>query len=292
MSQSQLLPETPIFIPASTDAAFDLVVPEIAALPDEETLPVNIDVVTAATIVLGRVPALNSLRPQLAEQLPRFDLARFDQLEQYALALIHAHGLHRGAQPQRAQVVQLGNDLVALRDRLYGNAVSLAENGLIDGVRLKDCKKATGYRATAADVFTLVPLFKEYWPSIAGKTPITPALLHEATNRAAQLLTAFGLREAPEAVGEKSQLRAKAFTVFMRAYDDARDAVIYLRREEQDADDFAPSLRGGAGRSRRRADDEQMQPTASATAKGASNEPAVLTVDNPEGLPLDAPYTN
>jgi hypothetical protein len=86
------------------------------------------------------VHALNRLRPQIVDELARFNIARFDKLETYALALIHVHGLHRGAQMEKGEVTQLGTELAAIRDRLYGNAVSLAQTGLIDGSRLKECK--------------------------------------------------------------------------------------------------------------------------------------------------------
>jgi hypothetical protein len=58
---------------------------------------VNIDPVVAATIVLGLLPELRDLRPQIEKVLPVFDLERFDKLKQYALAFSHAHGAIRRA---------------------------------------------------------------------------------------------------------------------------------------------------------------------------------------------------
>jgi len=257
-------------------------------------------VIAAATLVAGRIPVLKTLRPQIVEELPRFDVVRFDKLEQYLLALMHAQGLHRGAQVPKAHVAALGNELTVIRDRFYGNAASLAENGLLDGERLKGCKTAIGYRALIADIFILVPLFKEYWKNIEGKTPVTPSALHDATTRASQLLSAVGLRaHSSEVVGEKAQIRAKAFTLFARTYEDARHAVEYLRRKERDADEFAPSIYTGRGGRRRDDDGDQPEATsgpengATASTKGSRSEvPAPIVIDNPEGLPIDHPFTS
>lgn len=300
MAQSNIVIESSVFIPADADKAFEATLPEIMALADDDTIPVNIDVITAATLVAGRIPVLKTLRPQIVEELPRFDLARFDKLEQYLLALMHAQGLHRGAQVPKAHVAALGSELTVIRDRFYGNAVSLAENGLLDGERLKGCKTAIGYRALIADIFILVPLFKEYWKNIEGKTPVTPAALHEATTRASQLLSAVGLRATnSEVVGEKAQLRAKAFTLFARTYEDTRHAVEYLRRKERDADEFAPSIYTGRGGRRRDDDGEQAEASPAAqnggtasTKGGRSEPPPPIVIENPEGLPIDNPFTS
>ncbi len=193
MTQSNIIPEPTVFAPAITATAFQKVFPEILALPDEDTLTVGLDVTAAATTVLGLVPALQALRPEVAE-LPRFNIRHFDELTTYAHALVHAHALHRSAQIPKAQIAQLGNELTIIRDRLYGNAMSLADNGLLEGGRLRDCKKAIGYRAIASDVILLTEVFKEYWPNIEGKTPIVPGLLSDAANRAAELLNAVSMR--------------------------------------------------------------------------------------------------
>jgi hypothetical protein len=298
MTQSNIISDPTVFAPATTGVAFQKVLPEILALPDDDTLTVGMDVVAGATMVLGLVHRLQTLRPQIAE-LPGFDKRHFDGLQDYAHALIHAHALHRSAQVPKAHVAQLGNELAVIRDRLYGNAMSLAENGLLEATRLKDCKTNIGYRAIATDVITLTELFKEYWPNIEGKTPITPALMNDAANRAAELLTSVGLRaQASETAGEKAQMRAKAYTLFLNAYEDVRHAVEFVRRKEKDAIEFTPSLFAGRGGRRRAEDADQPEqgstpPAAAGNGNARRSEPpAPLVIENPEGLPIDSPYTN
>lgn len=68
--------------------------------------------VGTVTLVLGVLPELRALRAQIADELPRFGLERFDKLEQYTLALNHANALHRSTLPTRANMAELGAELV------------------------------------------------------------------------------------------------------------------------------------------------------------------------------------
>ena len=293
MAQANITPGTFALEPEPTEAAYEATLPEITALPDSETLAVNIDPVVAATIVLGLLPELRALRPQIEKQLPLFDLQRFDRLKQYALAFTHAHGLYRGAQVPKGEIVALAAELSAIRDRLLADAMSLANNGFLDGSRLKDCKQVPGYRALASDIFTIVPLFKEHWATIEGKTPVTRAALADANSRAVDLMGIVGLREqGPYIASEVTVRRNKAFTLFLRTYEDARHAVEYLRRNEGDAAQIAPSLYAGrGGRPRKEANSEQ--PASEVLPRGeapsANQPPAPLQVNNPRGLPIDDP---
>jgi hypothetical protein len=280
-----------------TEVAFNALLPEINAVPDDKTLPLNVDVVNAVTLVLGVIPELRALRPEIVDQLPRFDIARFDKLEQYALALNHANTLHRGTLPDKTSIAELGAEVTSARDRLHADAISLAGYGLVNAERLKDCKKAIGYRAAATDVFNLVAVLKEHWPKLEGKTPITLASLNQIGRRAVDLLAAVGVRDQAEiTTGEAARLRQKVFTLFVAAYDDARHAVSYLRRRKDEVDAIAPSLwaQPGAGRPRlnptpQEAEPKQPQHPADAAAEAEADP---LPMDNALGLPVTPPFIN
>lgn len=278
-----------------TEAAYKALLPEILALDDDDLPAINIDVVAAVTTALGVAPALKALRGEIAAELSRFDLARFDKLERYALALSHANTLHRGTLPNRTNVADLGEELSGVRDRLLATASALAGYDLINVQRLADIKKVPGYRALAADVLALVAVFKEHWPRVENKSPVTLAALNDAGNRAVELLAAVGLRDqAPLTTGEAARLRQKAFTLFVRTYDDARRAVLFLRPEPGAADDIAPSLYAGRGGSRRRAAEgsasEDSPPPTPSNGEQVSDS-GTVTVDNSAGLPLTKPFT-
>ncbi|MEY4550417.1 MAG: hypothetical protein RL685_6612 [Pseudomonadota bacterium] len=156
------------------DAAYAATLPAMAALPTTELLAVNVDLMSAVTTVLAALPALRALRPQIARQLPAFDLQRFDNLEQYAHALGHVHATFRGTSPQRSNLAALAAELSTLRDRLLSAAQCLVAHELMEGRRLKECKRARGYRALASDLLMPSPCSKSTGPRSKGAPPSRP----------------------------------------------------------------------------------------------------------------------
>jgi hypothetical protein len=120
---------------------------------------------TAVSVVLGALPKLRALRPQITRQLPEFNLTRFDQLEQYAKALHHANALFRITTSPKVGLSERADELTNIRDRLLADAQSLANHKLIDRENLKQCKTAIGYKPLTADIALLLAIFKEHWPS-------------------------------------------------------------------------------------------------------------------------------
>lgn len=233
-----------------TEAAFRLTEQERARLEPRELVRLNVEPSRAVITVLGSLPALRALRPELRQRLPAFDLERFDKLEQYALALQHAHVLHRGSASGGGSLAALAADVTELRDRLLGDARSLAAHGLLDRELPSLCKRSRAYLAIASDVFLLVHSFRQRWPELAGRTPVSLEQLEQANGRSLELISAVGQKaNAPEAASESQLARQRAFTLLFQAYEDARRAVRYLRGERGDASEIAPAFYPGrAGR--------------------------------------------
>ena len=126
--------------------AYDLTLPETAALGDKEALTVNIDVPSAVATTIGLLPQILSYRDEAA-QLPRFDIAHFDRLEQLTFALVYAHARLTATPPPSDPFVHLNEHAVRLRNTMYHDAVALAYRGLISGERLAEFKANVGSRA-------------------------------------------------------------------------------------------------------------------------------------------------
>jgi hypothetical protein len=234
--------------------AFDRLEPEIRALAANADLwHINVDIQHAVTTVLGVVPKVRSLRPALAATLPTFDLALLDKLEDHAFALAHAHAVYRAAVKPVDEVPALAAETTAVRDALLSDATALARRGLLDEGRVGKLHSPNGYKNIAFDVLGLVSLFREAWSRIENKTAVEPHELERAERMAKRLLKAVGVRqEANVAVDAAAGVRHRAFTLFMRAYDEVRRAVQYLRWHEGDAERIAPSLYAGRGSGRRK----------------------------------------
>ena len=129
--------------------------------------------------------------------------------------------------------------------------------------------------------------------------PITPVTVEDLDNAEAlvkQFHEMLGAREvgAPEAA-EFADVNQRAFTRAVNTYDQVRRAVSFLRWNEGDTDDFAPSLWAGRGASSRRRDEEDASPTAAQPSTPAVPVVPVAPIAPPAvpvapGLPGSSPF--
>ncbi len=80
--------------------------------------------------------------------------------------------------------------------------------------------------------------------------------------------------------------RQRAYTLLVNAYDQARRAVTYLRREEKDVEKFTPSLWVGRGRRR----NGSSEPAKGAEGPANTNGAPVFAAPTTPGLPGASPF--
>lgn len=250
--------------------------PEIDAVKNADLLKVNINVPAAVLTVRGAVPRLVAMRPEIEKTWKSFDFARFDKLEAYALATAHAEAVYMFASQPAASIPEMQQKATETLNTLLADAAALAHRGYIDPKRIDDVRIGPGYKDTAFQLLGMVNLLRDAWPQIAGHTGIQANELFEAEALVDRITLAVARRNAsPVAVTEAQLTRQRAFTLMANAYELARSAVVYLRREQEDADDIAPSLY--AGRGGRKKQDEEA-PSNQANATTASTATAAGTV--------------
>lgn len=143
-------------------------------------------------------------------------------------------------------------EAVTVRDTLYTDAIALARRRLLEEDRVAKLRSNAGYKNIAFDVLGLVALLREHWAAIQNKTAVQSEELEAAERLADRLITAVGLREqGPVSLTVAVAARLRAYTLFVRSYDEARRAVQYLRWHQGDADTIAPSLYAGRSNGRR-----------------------------------------
>jgi hypothetical protein len=279
--------------------AFQSVLGEIRGLPKEQVQPCNLEIPLAATIVLGSLPEITPLRGRVLAELPTFPIDRFDKLETYTAAMAHAHTLYMAASRPPEPVTELVEQCSQMRELLLSDAQALAKRGIIDGSRLKDLKGNNSYRYTAFDVFTLVQILTDNRQKIQGKTAVEPAELQRAQQLAQTLTRALGEREqAPAALEAATSDRDRAFTLFIKAYNDVQRAVSYL--EPQRADEIAPTVYVGGRAARKKPlppdpAGTEVTPDPPTAPGGPGGVPASAVPDSPAraiapGLPGASPF--
>lgn len=239
------------------EESYQRVLPEMRALSPDELMQITIDVPSAISTVLGVVKELPRYRDAMTKQLPEFDLARFDRLEEYAMALSHANTLYATATKPPDDLKAVYEEGLKLRERLHADTTTLVVRELINPSTLKEYTGLVGHKNVATELQILAQVLKESFKQIEGKCAATVPEIDRALKVAARLLRIVGEREQRAAVvQETTDLRNRAFTLFDAAYDEARRGIIYLRWHEGDADTVTPSLYAGRGGTRRRAEPE------------------------------------
>jgi hypothetical protein len=249
--------------------AFDRALPASQALDAKALTIINIDVPSAVTLTVGKLPGIMALRDQ-AQALPGFDVSAFDQLETYTLAIGQAHSTYMRSSASPEAIVALNEKGMQLRTTLYTDAVALVTRKLLSGDRIKEFKANIGYKNLAFDLMALAGLLRSKWDEISSRTAITTDELDQAELISDQLISAVGTREdVPADVAAVSLQRQRNFTLFLKAYDQVRRAVTFLRWNEDDSDHIAPSLYSGRGNSNARKKSDAAPPAAGEPATGA-----------------------
>jgi hypothetical protein len=282
MTQSIPTPDT-AQVPRFRDA-YQSLLPEIRAVAQSDLTPIILDIPTAVTTALGALPEIRALRSRVVAEMPQFDVARFDKLEAYTLAVGHAHALYLAASSPAESLDQIAEAAAGLRGTLVSDASALAQRGLLDGERLKELKGAHGFRNLAFDLLMLAAMMRDNWAAISGKTALQLKELDQAETLGDRILTTVGQREqGPAVVAASAEIRHRAFSLFVSAYDHARRAVSFLRWQEEDVDQIAPSLYAGRTTGRRKGTDVKAPPA----APTVSNAPPAVTAPTPSHAPTN-----
>jgi hypothetical protein len=234
-----------------------------AALDTDQLLQVNLDVQLALQTVLGAWPEIKALRAKVAQELPAFEIAQFDKLEDYVLALMYVQSRYVMATQPPDDLADLVAEAAKLRDMLQADAQALTQRGLFDERKLAGLKGGNGYKNLAQDLQALANELEAALPNIQGKSALSTEELQAATQMATRLTRVVGVREqSPAVLAVLAEERLRAFTQMIKTYEDARSAVGFLRRREGDAEQIAPNLYTGNARRKKVSDPEATIPPA------------------------------
>ena len=262
MTQSNVDPGLSIY-----RKAFEQVRPELEGLQEEDFVQIAIDIPSASVTTQGAYAQIVALRPEFTERLPKFDISLVDKLETYALAMFCAHMDYRAAVDPPAELAALVEQAIAKRTILLSDVNTLIAYGLLAPEAADDLLGVNGYKNVMTDLGTLASVLRTNADRVAGRTSVKPAELSEAEDLAAKLGKTVGVRElSPQAMAQVTRNRQAAFTLFIKAYEEVRAAVQYLRHHEGDGDSILPSLFAGRGGRKKAADDTTDKPNTSTTS--------------------------
>ena len=271
------------------------------ALPASALLVINLDIQVSTAQALSTAPNLQALRSGVAA-LPNFDLAQYDNIVPYTLALIYANNRYQSISTPAEELPVLLEEATRMRNIFAADTNAVAARGIVDGTKLSELKSGTGYLDVASDLGTLIIILRENWQKVSANSGIKPAELDSAEALSERLTMAYAARsQGTTKLTEASDDRQRAFTLFVNAYDQARRAVTFLHWGEDVADKLVPSLwkgRGGRGGSSK--DDSQAQPAngpgpaspAAGSSAGPGTTPAPPVAPGVPGMPGGSPFAD
>lgn len=237
--------------PGEAGQAFERVRAAIEAVTDSELTALNVDVPHAVSVVLTALQAVEPLQPELAK-LPQLDHAELGKLRDYAFAAWFSHLTASSAISESEKEAMLA-EAAPLRAELLVAAEALAYKGAVDQAAVAAVRAGNGNVDRANDLVALAALFTGAWERVHNKTMVTWQDVEKAGALGSRLFMA--LSAGPVDVVAAEGLRARAFTLLARTYEQLRRGVGFLRWNEEDAEVLAPSIY--AGRKRRRASVEK-----------------------------------
>lgn len=246
-------------VPKEAAKALASIESKLQKLSAADLLPINIDIPRAVSIAIAALPHLALFREK-ASKLPDFDISQIDQMGTYALAAWYAYLL---ALPEvsTSALAKLLDEAKPLREHMLLAAELLAHAGFFDKAAVEAIRSGQGNLDTANDLVALSALYASAWPDVEQRSTILWPDVQRASQLGPQILIALGERTQPSlpelSKMDASDRKKRAFTLFVKAYDQCRRAASYLRWNEGDAEELVPSLYGGRNMNKRAQDDAQ-----------------------------------
>ncbi len=269
--------------------ALEAVRPEMAAIPEDKLVSINLDIPEIVKTVRGAMADIAPYKERVISIFPAFDPKHFDNLEKYAMALGYANTRHRAVSSPAEPIEKLQEEAIRARELLLSDLNALAYRGLIDGARLAQVKRVNGYNNLAQEVMLMTELARKNWSAIANRTSLTLEEIAQAEKLADRLVKAAGEKEQlkPTTTVEHDD-RRRAYALLVNAYDEVRRAISFVRWKEDDVDEIAPSL---YQKGRRKAEPAAVAPVAPSPASAAATAqpapPAAAATST--GLPDEDP---
>lgn len=284
--------------PSVADAltAFESTRAERDALTADRLVPTNLDVGAGALTAIAAVRRLAPFLLAICAKGPEV-AAAIRNLLTYAHAAFYANYVYQHASPSTEEFQRLLATLVKQRTRAFGVLQMCVAFGILDESVLAGLREGSGHRDTLEDVGAAEQLIRERWASLEGTKLLTIADLDEMRATTVKFATVLAEKESVATVAtEAANDRQRAFTLLARAYDQVRRALTYIRWEEGDADEIAPSLWVRPGGGRRTSSDvaRPAEPVATPTVAPKPAAPALATAvtnNNPYG-PNGSPFTS
>ena len=211
------LPSHPDHADVTPKEALELARDVLAAMPESEIhRNPGLDPSAAAGIVIGSLPRIDKHRDEAVAQFGDDAAIVFDDLGIIAKATEQAT-TELAASDSSSDLGEMHEEIADDHALLLGDGDALANRKLIERSRVDPGRPCNGYRTTLESVFVLIALFREHWPVIEGKTPLTLDDLTAAEKRADLMRRRLNERDQSEgAIASASSVHQRTNVIIRR----------------------------------------------------------------------------
>lgn len=254
---------------------------ELAGIPEAELATINLDIGIATVSAIGCMGELRALHPALVRKFGTETGALVERLDLVARAASQANVDYYGTFQSVDTVSDKSKRAVEMRAVLFAITQVLIQRKVLPASVLDNVRGTGSFRNQAHDLQHLVSVLRRAMGAAAGVVSISIAELDSAEDAARDLVVAMGEREqAPPFVSEAAEKRQRAFTLFIRTYEELRAAINHLRWREKDVETILPSLYAGRGGRKKEEDVAPpvvVSPLPSPEVVSPSSEPVVVS---------------
>jgi hypothetical protein len=259
---------------------------EIRAVGRDDIRHQTLDPLTAISTIFGALARAEKHAEDIAK-LPLLKHAWIASVAGLASAVLYLDNARNSTTRKANEVASLAEEGSELVEVMSADVRAMMTRKVLPADSLAEYEPGNGYRNLAHNLGMLAGLCVRHWSTIEGRSGITKDDVTRASMLNEEILKVLGARVNDN--GEASQnamLRAQAFTLLVRAYDELRRAIAFIRYHEGDVDEIVPSLYAGRG-GRPRIDDAnkgiiaprpQMAPT---PVSDVPIEPPPVSKDGP-----------
>jgi hypothetical protein len=225
--------------------AYEAVRPELEAMRPEDVEPIRHDIMDAMVTALGAAAKVQGLRERARAKFGEEAAQVIDRLESDARACGKAHAIHL-LTLHGTDVDDMAGRLSQTRAVLLLEVQALIAIGALPSVVVAELIGGTSYKGLCLDVLQLTTALRAKWPEVESKTGVTLLEVDQAEALAARFSTVIGENEQGTVSSPTADMRRRAYTRFVRTYDEVRRLATFFHWETGDADTVLPPL--GANR--------------------------------------------
>jgi hypothetical protein len=233
----------------------------------------NLDVSASVATIYGAAPRASVFEPEIA-QLPFCDHPLIHSIPEMRLAVLHLQNERNASTRRASELAPLVEQGTALLELMVTDVKGLILRKLLPADALGEYDSSNGYQALANNLGLVSNLAMRHWAAIEGRSGMTKDDVTRASTLNTDIVRVIGQRTNDESEAPAfALLRAQAFTLLVRAYEELRRAIGYLRYHHGDADDITPSLYAGRGGRPRQAEKVAANGSKPQIAEPQSPEP-------------------